>query len=128
MAAQLESIERGLLELKESSRLPTPGDMAAMNYLRARLPLVVTLCATLEPELSGRVKAWKETPWTPRQRLIRNIASFIGWWIAGTSVLSYSILGWFAGVFPKPWYVLTISGGVAFIIILYVRIAERAEK
>lgn len=110
----LLSVREGLCAIESKpDYVPSPDEMKALQEIRRLLDELAYRTDTLEPQLWQRIETWCNTPWTSRQRRIRNIAEFISWWLAGTMALSYSVLGWFTPLFPEPWYVLPVSAILA---------------
>ncbi|MEJ0010174.1 MAG: hypothetical protein WDN72_06490 [Alphaproteobacteria bacterium] len=103
---------------QQADYIPSPKEMTALQRTHWLLDDLATRTTRLEPQLWQRIETWRNTPWTPRQQIIRNATTFLGWWIAGTIALSYSAVGWFAPLFPAPWYILPVSTIAALICVI----------
>lgn len=121
----LLTVRAGLyaIELK-NDYIPAPDEIKALAEIRWLLDDVAKHTKTLEPQLWQRVETWCNTPWTPKQQLIRKIGAFFGYWIAGTMAIGMSVVGWFAPLFPEPWYVLPVSAALAFLLVICLIIKE----
>jgi len=109
-------VRAGLYAIEhKTDYVPAPDEIKALAEIRWLLDDVTKHATTLEPQLWQRVETWCNTPWTPRQKLIRKIGAFIGYWIAGTMAIGMSVIGWFGPLFPEPWYVLAVSGAIGLV-------------
>ncbi len=117
----LLTVRAGLSAIEhKTDYVPAPNELEALQEIRWLLDDVAKNAKVLEPQLWQRIEIWRNTPWTPRQQFVRNIAAFIGWWLTGTMALAISVVGWFAPLFPQPWYVLPVSTFLALIAALIV--------
>lgn len=105
-----------------SDYIPSPKEIKALAEIRYLLPKITESASKLEPQLWQRIDTWCNTPWTPRQQLFRKISAFFGYWIAGTMAIAMSVVGWFAPLFPEPWYVLPVSAMIALVIAATLRV------
>jgi sterol desaturase/sphingolipid hydroxylase (fatty acid hydroxylase superfamily) len=114
----LQAVDEGLRELADNKTvIPSPAEIKALAHIRFIIRTLPEKAEVYETDFWQRIKNWQDTPYTPRQRIRRAALSFIGWWLAGTVGISYSIMGWLIPLFPKPWHSLIASAAIAFIIV-----------
>lgn len=125
LAAQLEHIERELQRLESlPNHLPNAAEMKALGYMRFKLPQMTNYIHALDAKLWQRIETWQNTPYTAQQLRWRKIVSFVGWWVVGTIVITQSVLGWFANLFPEAWHIFPVSAIIALAIIAYIANSE----
>ena len=116
-------------ELSENkTSIPSPIEMEALSEIKHILRELPEFTDNCETEFWQRIRTWQETPYTPHQQAVRSILSFVGWWVAGTIGIHYTVMGWFISLFPAPWHSIVVSGILSLIAVSTVAHRERSHK
>ena len=119
---QLHAVDAGLRALAgDKAALPSPREMEALTAIRHILRDLPERADTYEAEFWQRIDRWRQTPYSPLQRLWRNVIGAVAGWLFGIVAIYNMILWPFASFFPERWQVLALSAalscaGVAIIV------------
>jgi hypothetical protein len=127
LAYHLAQVEQGLHHINGSDRVPSPLEMEAFKYIRYQLRELDSFCTFLEPKLWERVEEYRKTPYNPKQRLIRRLCAFIGYWLFGVFVIHSGGLWLLDKFLPQPTS-LIIAAVLSFIAVIFIMRSERGEE
>lgn len=123
---QLQSVDAGLRALVDNkTALPSPREMEALEAIRYILRQLPERAETCEAEFWSRINLWRQTPYSPPQRLWRNIIGVVAGWLFGILAIYNAVLWPFASFFPERWHVLVLSAVLSFTGVVLIVHSER---